>query len=178
MHQRLAGGLIVLAGALPCLAGTAAERQEPSIARLAWLAGCWEGARADRRIEEQWMGPSGGTMLGMSRTVTGSRTSEFEFMLIREQGGHLVFTARPSGQGEASFASVDLTESSVVFENAAHDFPQRIIYRLNGDGSVAARIEGEQGGRPRGVDFPMRRADCAAGAVDRPAPGGASPAPR
>lgn len=30
------------------------------------------------------MKPRGGTMLGMSRTVTGDRTSEFEHMQIRE----------------------------------------------------------------------------------------------
>ena len=107
------------------------------------------------------MAPRGGSMLGMSRTVAGDRTSEFEFMRIREEHGKLVFTARPSGQDEASFASIELTGSGVVFENAAHDFPQRIIYRLNGDGSLLARIEGERRGTFKGVDFPMRRSACA-----------------
>lgn len=165
MNRHLAGGVVILASLLFCRGGTAAEPQDSSVALLSWLAGCWESARGDRRVEEQWMAPRGGTMLGMSRTVTGTRTSEFEFMHIREQEGRLVFTARPSGQGEASFPSIELTTSKVVFENAAHDFPQRIIYRLDGDGSLAARIEGVQGGEARGVDFPMRPAKCPEGGI-------------
>lgn len=108
------------------------------------------------------MKPRGGTMLGMSRTVTGDKTSESEYMQIREQEGRLVFTARPSGQEGASFDSVQFTRSKVVFENAAHDFPQRIIYQRLADGSLLARIEGQREGRLLGVDFPMRRSQCAA----------------
>lgn len=163
MIRHPAIALVVLAGLLLCRWGTAAERPDSSVARLAWLAGCWESVRGDRRVEEQWMVPRGGSMLGMSRTVTGNRTSEYEFMLIREQEGRLVFTARPSGQSEASFSSIELTESKVVFENPAHDFPQRVIYRLERDGSLAARIEGMKGGEARGVDFPMRPTRCPGG---------------
>ena len=164
LARHLVRGLAVLAVLAPVIAGAALERPGDSIARLHWLAGCWESARGDRIAEEQWMRPGGGTRLGMSRTVAGGRTSESEQMQIREQEGRLVFTARPSGQTEASFGSIEITDTRVVFENAAHDFPQRNIYRLAEDGSLAARIEGVQGGQPRGVDFPMRRAKCPEGA--------------
>lgn len=154
---------IVLCGLALCLAGGPPVQQAPLIGQLAWLAGCWESARGERQIEEQWMKPRGGTMLGMSRTVTGDRTSEFEHMQIREQDGRLVYTARPSGQQEASFRSISVAGSEVVFENPAHDFPQRIIYRRLADGSLQARIEGERAGRLQGVDFPMRPAACGEG---------------
>jgi hypothetical protein len=130
---------------------------------MGWLAGCWERTTGDRRVEEQWMRPGGGTMLGMSRTVAGNTTREFEYMQIREHEGRLVFTARPSGQPEASFGSILLTPSKVVFENPAHDFPQRIIYMRADDGSLLARIEGTEAGKARGVDFPMRRSPCSEG---------------
>jgi hypothetical protein len=160
----LAAIAALLAGWSAAHAAATADRKDASVATLSWLAGCWESARGERRMEEQWMTPGGGTMLGMSRTVEGGQTIEFEFLQIREERERLVFTARPSGQEEASFASIELSASKVVFENAAHDFPQRIIYRLEPDGSLAARIEGEQGGRPRGVDFRMQRRACAGGA--------------
>lgn len=165
MRRHLTRGL-VLACLLAPPAGAAPAGQDASVARLSWLAGCWKSARVDRHVEEQWMAPRGGTMLGMSRTVTGGRTREFEFLRISEQEGRIVLTARPSGQPEASFAAIEITSSKVVFENAAHDFPQRIIYRLESDSSLAARIEGEQDGRPRAVDVPMRRARCPAGGGD------------
>jgi Domain of unknown function (DUF6265) len=144
---------------------SAVEPQGDPIKLMSWLAGCWESSRTDRRVEEQWMRPDGGTMLGMSRTVAGNKTSEFEFMQILSQEGKLIFTAKPSGQAEDSFTSTRLTSSEIVFENPQHDFPQRIIYRLNPDGSLSARIEGTQNGETRGVDLPMRRAKCPEGAA-------------
>jgi hypothetical protein len=171
----LAAAATVLIAWSAAHAGVATDKKDVSVATLSWLAGCWESARGERRVEEQWMMPGGGTMLGMSRTIVGERTTEFEFMQIREERERLVFTARPSGQEEASFRSIELTASKVVFENAAHDFPQRIIYRLEPDGSLVARIEGQQGGRPRGVDFPMQRRPCAGGAARQDAAGGGLP---
>jgi hypothetical protein len=131
-----------------------------SVERLAWLAGCWERASGGRIVEEQWMRPRGATVLGMSRTVRGDSTVEFEAMRVHEERGRLVFAARPSGQPPAEFRSTEITDSSVTFANPDHDFPQRIVYLRRSDGSLLARIEGTQNGAARAVDFPYRRASC------------------
>jgi hypothetical protein len=47
----------------------------------------------------------------------------------------------------------------VVFENPAHDFPQRIRYRASG-AALQARIEGTMNGKTRGIDFPYTRTNC------------------
>jgi hypothetical protein len=47
-----------------------------------------------------------------------------------------------------------------VFENAANDFPQRVIYRLAQTGRISARIEGAADDPARAVDFPMKRTSC------------------
>jgi Domain of unknown function (DUF6265) len=125
--------------------------------RLAWLAGCWSQPRPDGVTEEHWMKPAGGTMLGMSRTVRGGKTTEFEFLQIRVENGTIAYVARPSGQAEATFRLKTLGEREVVFENAQHDFPQRIIYRRTADEGVTARIEGTMNGKARGMDFPYAR---------------------
>lgn len=151
----------VVAGfVLAATLAAAAENQKVSIEELSWLAGCWESAGGEPRVDEQWMTPRGGLMLGMGRTVKGGVATQFEQMRIREQEGSLVFTSKPSGQEEASFAAIEVTSSRVVFENKTHDFPRRIIYRRNDDGTLAARIEGEKAGKIAGFDFPMRRAAC------------------
>jgi hypothetical protein len=81
-------------------------------------------------------------------------------MQIREtESGEIEFISNPSGQSEAAFSLVGLSESEVVFENPDHDFPQRIIYRLKGD-NLEGRIEGKVKGELRVVDFPLRRVDC------------------
>ena len=73
----------------------------PSVADVAWLAGCWESTRGDRHVTEQWMAPEGNTLLGISRTVVNGKTTEYEFLLIREGARGLEYVAKPSGQAEA-----------------------------------------------------------------------------
>jgi hypothetical protein len=124
------------------------------IARLSWMAGCWVQPTRDGEIQEQWMPPGGGVMLGMSRTTAGARTASYEFIRIAPMlSGTLAYVAAPSGQPAVTFPLKTLTDREVVFENLAHDFPQRIIYRRNPDGSIKARIEGLVGGRQQGQDF-------------------------
>jgi hypothetical protein len=53
-----------------------------------------------------------------------------------------------------------MSDNEVVFENAQHDFPQRVAYKLEPDGKLAARIEGTRNGSLRVIDFPMSRVSC------------------
>ena len=106
------------------------------------------------------MRPRGGAMLGMSRTIRRDTMVEYEHLRIHDRGGKAVYVAMPSGQAMTEFEAVTTSDSLVTFENAAHDFPQRIIYRRRGADSVIARIEGTRGGQMRGVDFPFTRVAC------------------
>ncbi|HET7203631.1 MAG TPA: DUF6265 family protein [Steroidobacteraceae bacterium] len=143
------------------LAGAPALAADPGVEQLGWLAGCWSRTDADPGSGEQWTAPGGGTMLGVSRTVRGDRTVEYEFVVIRAAAdGKLVYHAHPSGQPAAEFRLLRLADREVVFENAAHDFPQRVGYRLAQDGALTAWIEGSHGGTPKRIAFPMRRVSC------------------
>ena len=138
-----------------------AQTPKPTINDLSWLSGCWEANRKGREISEQWMKPSGRMMLGMGRTVADGKTVEFEFLQIREDSdGAIQYVAKPSGQPEAAFKLIKLQNREAIFENADHDFPQRIIYRLQPAGSLFARIEGKLQGQIRGIDYPMTRGRC------------------
>lgn len=106
------------------------------------------------------MTPDGGVMLGLNRSVVRDTTREWEFLSIIEREGRLVLTAKPSRQAEASFTSEFVSDTSVLFTNPTHDFPQRIIYRRLGRDSLVARVEGLREGQMRGIDFPMRRVPC------------------
>ncbi|HUR95675.1 MAG TPA: DUF6265 family protein [Gemmatimonadales bacterium] len=133
---------------------------EGRLAQLGWLAGCWERSIGSRLVEEQWMRPRGGLMLGAGRTVEKDSLVEFEQVRMLERDGRLVYAAAPSGQTPAEFTSILVTDSAVTFENLAHDFPQRVIYRRTAVDSVVARVEGVRKGRVRGNDFAYRRATC------------------
>ena len=136
--------------------------QSATIDRVKWLQGCWQTTRGEATIEEQWMAPRGGTMLGMGRTVRGGKIAEYELVLIKEQGAALAYEAHPSGQPSATFLSTTASDTSVVFENPKHDFPQRVGYQRDGSDGLQAWIEGEVNGKARRVDFAYRRARCEA----------------
>lgn len=130
--------------------------------QLEWMGGCWTLQSGPLRIDEQWSLPVGGMMLGLSRTVKQGRTVFHEFMRIETRQGVVTYTPRiGSSQTPVAFTLIKQTADEVVFENPAHDFPQRILYRRTSDG-LFARIEGSKGGKERAEDFPMQRARCEA----------------
>ena len=88
------------------------------------------------------------------------RTVFHEFMRIEQQGAEITYTPRIGTSAKpVSFRLIKQTADEVVFENAAHDFPQRIIYRKTA-GGLHARIEGVDKGKPRSEDFPYKRVSC------------------
>lgn len=128
-----------------------------TIDQAGWVAGCWSRQAGERSTEEYWLKPAGGTMFGVSRTIAKGQTREYEYLRIVEQNGTLAYIALPSGQKEATFTLASIKPDEMVFENPKHDFPTRITYQRQPDGSLKARIEGTMNGQPRGIDFPMRR---------------------
>lgn len=152
--------LLTLAIALPLSAATAAAQSSP-VDRAGWMSGCWERRTPTRATTEMWMPPAGGTMLGASRTVAGNATREFEHLMLIARGDTLVYVAVPSGQQRTEFTSTVVSDTALVFENRAHDFPQVIRYWRAGADSLYARVEGPgPNNTSRGFTIPMQRISC------------------
>ena len=152
--RSLAGVLLVVA------AETASAQIDKGIGRASWLRGCWEATTATGSVEENWMEPKGGSMIGVSRTIRDGKMTSYETIVLREEGDRLAYDAHPSGQSATTFLSARITASELVFENPSHDFPQQVGYRRDGD-SLLAWISGTRNGESRRIEFPYRRARCA-----------------
>lgn len=133
--------------------------QPVTTADLSFLTGCWTVEANGRRTDEHWMAPAGGTLLGLSRTVAGNRTTAYEFLQIRDLPDGLTYIAKPGNQPEARFVAIAAPAGELVFENPSHDYPQRIRYRLSGD-TLHARVEGTMKGKPRADDYRYTRTSC------------------
>jgi hypothetical protein len=133
--------------------------QPARIDQVAWLQGCWQFEADGRVVDEQWMAPRGGVMLGMGRTVRDGKLVEYESVMLREQAHRLAYEAHPSGQPSALFMSRTVGDATVVFENPTHDYPQRVGYTRTGE-SLLAWIDGTVNGKDRRVEFPYRRVPC------------------
>lgn len=114
---------------------------DPRLDAVAFLTGHWSFTKDGRVTEETWSHARGGTMLGSARTFEGERTVSWEHLRIELDGEVLQLVAAPSGQATTTFRLEAQSPGRVVFQNLEHDFPQRIIYRRDGD-KLHARIEG------------------------------------
>jgi hypothetical protein len=98
-------------------------------------------------------------MIGVGRTIRNGKTTAYEMIVLRAQGDRLAYEAHPSGQASTTFLSMRISPSELVFENPAHDFPQEVGYRLDGD-TLLAWIRGTQNGKERRIEFPYTRVRC------------------
>lgn len=134
-----------LAGPTPAPAATAES--------LSWLAGSWSGAQGPVEMEESWTAPRGKTLLGVHRDVKDGRTVGFEFLRIEETPEGITYWASPEGRPATAFRLRESSGKRVVFENLQHDFPQRILYWIDAEGALHARIEGPKGGKTVGMEW-------------------------
>jgi len=147
------------AGAVPAPIEHAAPAPSAmfKLEQLAFMSGSWRSP--DGSNEEHWMMPAGDKMIGMARLIAGDRTF-FEYLRIEASpDGSIAYVAMPQGGKPTPFGLVSLENNRAVFENPAHDYPQRIIYSLGDDGNMTARIEGKQGGQDKYTDYPMIRSE-------------------
>jgi hypothetical protein len=124
-----------------------AKPQEFDLHRLSWLEGLWTGTKDGVETEERWTSTKGGALLGLHRDVKNGRMVWFEFFRVDTTQDGAFYFASPGAAAATPFRLVSMGDRRVVFENKAHDFPQRILYWLDAEGSLHARIEGPKKGK-------------------------------
>jgi hypothetical protein len=161
---RLASFVAAISSTCPALrdavarpAATQQERSEgplpaPILENLRWLLGSWSSVELGVRTEERWQ-VRGGMMFGVNRRSVQGRPVELESLrIVSKKGGDVVYVASPHRQETTAFRLERLTASAVAFANPKHDFPQRIIYRREGN-KLTARIEGRVGNKTRSAEW-------------------------
>ena len=145
--------------AVASVAGSVTFAAEPAkVSDLGWLEGRWQGTKGETTTEEHWTSASGGALVGMNKAVRGERVVSFEFLrVVALEDGTLAYVASPGGGPTTTFRLKELGERSVVFEAPEHDFPQRVIYRLDPDGTLHARVEGVVEGKLEALEWAWRR---------------------
>jgi len=149
--------ILAIVIALTCLSflPSVSGQGQTSIADISWIAGDWQtpaGGRA--QIEEHWTQVAGATMMGVSRTVAGEKTVEFEYLRIEQRADGIYYVAHPKARCPGTdFKLTRASATEAVFENPQHDFPKRIIYRKTGDDGLTASIDGGEGTKAMSFGF-------------------------
>lgn len=111
-------------------------------------------------MDEYWMAPAGGAMLGMNRALRDGEFRSYELLILRPRGELLIYEAHPSGQQPAEFASTHLSDTLLVFENPSHDFPQKLVYDRISEDSIQVRVFAAVADVESAFDVPLARTGC------------------
>jgi hypothetical protein len=100
-------------------------------------------------------------MVGLSRTVAKGELEIFEFLRLQAKDGAWHYVAQPNGVPPTWFRLTRLTADEALFEQPAHDFPQKIRYRKVGADELHAEIAGPgRDGTEKSFPYHYRRAAC------------------
>lgn len=93
-------------------------------------------------------------MEGQGFRVSQGDTLFAERLRIQVQDDVLYYVADvPHNLDEVWFKLTRITKDEAVFENPQHDFPKIILYRRESEYKLYMRVEGEENGRPRRLEF-------------------------
>ena len=140
---------------LTCSAARAAP------ADLSWLSGDWRRCQDGEIVEERWLGPRGGILIGANLTSSKGKAS-FENLRLAASNETWTYWASPMGRTPVPFRLVEAGAQRAVFANPEHGFPARIVYWREGD-ELLARIEGTIKDKPAAVEWRFAKgtaADC------------------
>lgn len=89
-------------------------------------------------------------------TISGNDTVISEQVKIIEIKDEIYYEATVRGQNQGKpvlFKLITSTAEKLIFENKTHDFPQQIIYKLDGKDKLLATIQGNENGKLKVFKF-------------------------
>lgn len=129
------------------------------------LMGAWTDSVSEpgALVHEIWSRTDDGFHAGTGFVMVGQDTVFVELLsLAYDSTGLPSYDVRVPSQNEGGMVRFPLTAcngDSMVFENPAHDFPQRIVYALQENGDWIARVSGQgKEGESRGFSYRFKRA--------------------
>lgn len=149
--------IIVLAYCHTTMASAACQ----SLTELNWILGDWISKSEKTDSHESWHQFSELTFegRGLNFNKGGQQTSSEDLRLLAMQG-EIYYLAKVSHNPlPVAFKAINCDEHQVLFENAEHDFPNKLLYSLQEDGSLQVKVS-DLTGKGFTVEFkPNKKAD-------------------
>lgn len=140
------------------MSAISAKPTKHSIFELGWLTGTWEGPYRNGQLEECFMRPNGGSLLGVSRIVINGQLVHREYLDFTErEDGRIVLKVTWPERTTAELVLGALREKEAVFDNLVGEMPSRLVYRLGEDLRLVVRVEGTYVSRPVHEEFRLER---------------------
>lgn len=135
-------------------------KKHAQMKKAGWLIGSWGFTTPEGTLNETWKKANDSVYNGQTNFIIGKDTVFTERIRLEETNGKLAYITAVSDQNDGKairFELTSITDKQMVFENPAHDFPQKITYNKISNDSLVAEISGMRNGKPASEVFPMGR---------------------
>ena len=137
------------------------EKNFDELEKMSWLVGEWENKMPDGILTETWTKANDSSYTGKTLFIKDKDTLHSENIVLTQKGETLLYIPTVKGQNDNKPVEFKMTESKTenefVFENPAHDYPQKIVYKKVSDTNVVATISGKQQGKSSSESYPMSK---------------------
>jgi Domain of unknown function (DUF6265) len=128
-----------------------------------WLVGCWQAksARDASTINETWLSPRGGSLMGIGQTYVDGKTPGWEAMRMYDEAGSVKLWLRPGLRNELTLTLEAAGENFAAFLVKEGDSTTKLRYERKSATELLATFRLEQGENRRGADFLFAKMECA-----------------
>jgi hypothetical protein len=110
-----------------------------------WIIGNWEQKTDAGILTESWKRQNDSVFVGSTYFINESDTLHSETILLEQRADSITYSAKVKGQNNEKAIPFTLTTAntnSLVFENPAHDYPQKIEYQKSKSNGLQVTISG------------------------------------
>jgi hypothetical protein len=134
-----------------------------TVSAYPWMVGCWQAktARDGATINETWLAPQSGTLMGVGQTYRDGKSIGWEAMRMYDEGEGVKLWLRPGLRNEVTFSLESAGDNFAAFAIKEGDTVTKLRYERKSETEMLATFRVEQGDNRRGADFAFAKLDCA-----------------
>ncbi len=136
---------IALSASFAGLCQAPSQNASADFKKLQWLVGNWNrtSVKPGKSGFEEWKRINEYELSGRGISMTGTDTTFIEKIGMIMKDNHIYYTADvPENKSVVFFKITELTPNGFTCENPDHDFPKKIVYKLEGN-KMTAVISGD-----------------------------------
>lgn len=138
--------------------GGTMSQEKTDMEKLLWIVDNWISTEGGSKSYEEWKKINDTLYEGSSKTVLHGVITFSEILKIEKTDDGIFYVADVKhNPAPVRFKLTEISDTTAVFENPGHDFPNKINY-VNENGNLHAFIEGPgKDGKTKKIDFYMTK---------------------
>ena len=133
------------------------ETSDFDLSKMNWIIGIWKSDSTNNFVSQKWQKQGDSVITAENIVIVDEDTIFNHGIKIYPVGNDVVLETKPAKwfEDEEKYMMIVNKNGEHVFENKMKDFPQRIIFIFNTDGSLYYRLEGSVEGKAQYQDFTL-----------------------